>query len=366
MSCKNDFLPIRSRKQRCLLDSSSSQRAGPSTRTWHPRNYSSTSLPPYSSSPQADLDNLLDPLDDITLDNDLDQRSASSVTLLSHRVSPSLPTNPLFSDANHASSEFDLSSRLSESRQSCFLYPLHEPGQMTAQRTQRLRARTAAVIKSLPATSEEVVDVDEHEPRSAVEAPPGAQAPKLRRVSCVRDLRRAFRDGEHGPVHFASISSLGVSKASYELGILASPAPPLSPLSPRSSLRTLVDSGNALPQSSGDLKTLCQSTFSSISIASRFPTKVHSSLPLSRPSHTRLPSDTSQSIFRGKYPVHNPLTPQPHRRHTSLQLDTPLSRPPGKAVWSCAKISQSTVKRAARRGHPPRRVFSSPIAALPS
>lgn len=216
MSRKNDTLTIRSRKQRCLPDSSSSQRAGPSTRTRHPRNCSSTSLPPYSSSSRADLDNLFDPLDDITLDSDLDQRSASSATLFSHRASSSLSTHLLFSDANPPSSEFDLSSRLSESRQSCFLYPLHEPGQMTAQRTQRLRARTADIIKSLPATSEEVVDVDEDEPPNSVEAPQGAQPPKLRRVSGIRDLRRAFRDGNHGPVHFASVSELGVSKVGID------------------------------------------------------------------------------------------------------------------------------------------------------
>jgi hypothetical protein len=217
MTCKSDFLTIRPRKQRCLPDSSSSQRAGPSTRTRHPRICSSTSLPPYCYSSQADRDNALAPLDDITLDSDLDQRStSSSATLLSHRVSSLLSTNRLLTDANRASSECDLPAQLSESRQSCFRYPLHEPGQMTAQRTQRLRARTAAIIMSLPATSEEVVDVDEHELRKAVGAPPVAQGPKLRRVSGVRDLRRAFRDADHGPVHFASISSLGASKVCVE------------------------------------------------------------------------------------------------------------------------------------------------------
>lgn len=216
MSCKSDFLTVPSRKQRRLPNSSSSQRAGPSTRTRHPRICSSASLPTYSYYSQADRDNALAPLDDITLDSDLDQRSASSATLLSHRGSSSLSTHRLFTDANHASSESDLPAQLTESRQSRFLYPLHEPGQMTAQRTQRLRARTAAIIMSLPATSEEVVDVDEHELRKAVEAPPAAQAPKLRRVSGVRDLRRAFRDADRGPVHFASISSLGTSKVSIE------------------------------------------------------------------------------------------------------------------------------------------------------
>ena len=220
MSCKGDFLTIRPRKQRCLNlpDSSSSQRAGPSTRARHPRTCSSTSLPPYCYSSQTDPDSVLPPLDDITLDSDLDQRSASSATLLSHRVSSSLSTNQLLTDASRAFSGLDLPTRLSESRQSCFRYPLHEPGQMTAQRIQRLRARTAAVIMSLPATSEEVVDVtvDEHELRKAVEAPPVAQAPKLRRVSGVTDLRRAFRDADHGPVHFASISSLGISKVCIE------------------------------------------------------------------------------------------------------------------------------------------------------
>ncbi|KAF8436893.1 hypothetical protein L210DRAFT_3647715 [Boletus edulis BED1] len=233
---------------------------------------------------------------------------------------------------------------------------------MTAQRIQRLRARTAAVIMSLPVTSEEAIYAEQHEPREVVAASPITQAPKLRRVSGVRDLRRAFRDSDHTPVHSASTSSLGVSKASYELGILIDQTPPLSALSPRSSLRTLVELGNGLPHSSGDLKTLCGSTFSSISIASRFTTtKVHSSLPSSRPSH--LPTNSSQSLFPKKFLVHNPLTPRP-QRHTSLRLDTLPSRSPGEMVWSCAKISQSTLKRTARRGHPPRRVFSNPIATL--
>lgn len=116
----------------------------------------------------------------------------------------------------YASSESDLPARLSESRQSCSLYPLHEPGQMTAQRTQRLRARIASVIMSIPATCEDVVDMDENEPCKAVEEPPVAQASKLRRVSGLRDLRLAFRDADHGPAHFPSISSLGLSKVCIE------------------------------------------------------------------------------------------------------------------------------------------------------
>ncbi|KAG8217381.1 hypothetical protein J3R82DRAFT_5478 [Butyriboletus roseoflavus] len=339
MSYQNDFLATRPRKQHCLLDSSSLRRAGSSTRTRHPRICSSTSLLPNGSSSRDDLDNvnLLDSLDDITLDGDLDRRSASSATLLS---------------------------QLSESRQSCSLYPLHEPGQMTAQRTQRLRARIASVIMSIPATCEDVVDVDENQPRKAVEEPPVAQVSKLRRVSGLKDLRRAFRDADHVPSHFPSISSLGLSKASHELGILATPTPLLSNLSPRSSLRTLVDLANALPQSSADLKTLCESTLSSVSTASQFATKVHSTLPL-RSSHTCLSPDTSQPIFPGKYPIHNSSIPRPHR-HTSLQQDTRPPQSPREAVWSCAKISRSAVKRAARRGHPPRRVFSSPITVLSS
>lgn len=206
MSRNNNFLPIRPRKQRSLQDSSPSQCAGPSTWTRQDSSSSTSLLHSYSS--QATLDNLLDPLDEITLDSDLDQHSASSATLLSHRVSPSQSAKWLLTDAKCASSEPGLSARPSESHQ--FLYPLREPGQMTAQRTERLRARTAAIIKSLPATSEEVVDVEEHEPREA------AEVPKLRRVRGVRDLRRAFRDGDHEPSHFASTSSLEVSKVCFE------------------------------------------------------------------------------------------------------------------------------------------------------
>lgn len=85
MSYRNDFLAIRPRKQHYLLDSSSLQRVGSSTRTRHPRIRSSSSQLSYGCSSQADLDNanLLDPLDDITLDSDLDQHSVSSATLLS-------------------------------------------------------------------------------------------------------------------------------------------------------------------------------------------------------------------------------------------------------------------------------------------
>lgn len=87
---------------------------------------------------------------------------------------------------------------------------------MTAKRTQKLRARMASVIMSIPATCEDVVDMNQDEPREVVEVPPAAQAPKLRRVPGVRDLRRAFRDSDHGPAHFPSISSLGLSKVCIE------------------------------------------------------------------------------------------------------------------------------------------------------
>lgn len=186
-----------SHNQHCLLDSTS-------TRTRF--DYSSTSLPSHSRSSQADL---LDPLDDITVDSDLDQRSASSSTLLSRRVSSSLFTNQLLTDANYASSESDLSTQLSESRQSRFLYSLRKPGQMTAQRTQRLRVRTAVVIMSIPATSEDVIDMDDHEPSNALKVPPVAPPSKLRRVSGVRDLRSAFCDGDHT---LPSVSPMGPPK----------------------------------------------------------------------------------------------------------------------------------------------------------
>lgn len=197
MSCQNDIPATQSRKQRYPFDTAPSLRACSSTRTWHSRLYSSPSLPSYSSSSQADTD-LLDPLDDITLDIDLDQRTASSATLLSRRVSSTLSTHQLSNEPSCSFSEYDLSTRLSASRQSSFLYPLHEPGQRTAQRTQRLRARTAAVIMSIPATCEDVIDADDE----AAQVP----ASKLRRVPGVRDLRRAFYDGDDRPAHVAPIS----------------------------------------------------------------------------------------------------------------------------------------------------------------
>ena len=155
------------------------------------------------SSIQDDVD-VLDPLDDISLDIDLDQRSASSATLLSRRVS-SLSTIH-FSDASDASSEFSPSPQLSEPSSSRFLYPLHEPGERTAQRTQRLRARTAAIIMSMPATCEDVIDVDQDEPSEPINVPLVTHASKLRRVPGIRDLRRAFRDADDTPSKVCRIS----------------------------------------------------------------------------------------------------------------------------------------------------------------
>ncbi|KAG9318335.1 hypothetical protein JVU11DRAFT_423 [Chiua virens] len=362
MSCKNDFQAIRPLKKPCLFDSCSCERAGPSTRSWHSRIYSSSSLPVYSSTSQANFDynDLLDPVDEIALESDLDQRTASSATLLSHRVSQSLSTHQFSPDIS-TSFEFDLPTRLSESCSSHALYSLHEPGQRTARRVQRLRHRTASVIMSIPATCEDG-DGENEELR---DAPPEAQRSKLRRISGVRDLRRVFRESEHGSANSASVSPLEPLTASYELGFIVNPVPPPSALSTRSSLRTLVELGIGRPTSAGDLKTLCGSTLGSISITSRFTAKIHSTFSLSL---SLSQTHTSHSILSKKPFGHSsPIVRQ--RRHASLNDPVTPSRSPAnrdESVWSCAKISQSAIKRAARCGHMPRRIFSQPIGALAS
>ncbi|KAF9239595.1 hypothetical protein BU15DRAFT_74451 [Melanogaster broomeanus] len=98
--------------------------------------------------------------DDIHHGWNVDHSSESLETVLSSSISPTLSTNHPLSDTSHAFSEFaseDLSARPTDSRH-YFLYPLHEPGERIAKRTQRLRARTAAVLRSLPATVEDITD----------------------------------------------------------------------------------------------------------------------------------------------------------------------------------------------------------------
>jgi len=364
MLFKKDSLTIRPRKQPRLPDDLSSLARTSSKLSARTSRYnricSLPTLPTTSCSSKDDSDNVdrLDALSEIALDSDLDRRSSSSTTLFSPRLSESPSTTQLSTDDHNVSLE-------SETRHS-FRYPLREPGQLTAQRIQRLRARTAAVIMTIPATSEDVEEEDE--PREAVPSSSATQTSKfLRRVSGVRDLRRAFRDGDPGPVQLVSPFSFEQSKASYEFGILSDPTPSLSlsHLSPRSSLRTLVDSGNALPRSSSDLKTLCGSTLSSLSMKSRFSTKVQSGFLLSLSSHYAcLSADASHLKSPRKYSVYNPSTPRP-RRHVSLQIqESCASGSPEDTLWSCAKISQSAIKRAARRGPGQRRVFSNPIAGL--
>ncbi|KAF9228590.1 hypothetical protein BS17DRAFT_199062 [Gyrodon lividus] len=173
---------------------------------------------PYSGCPfNASLVELPINLDDMFHDWDMDNGSQSSATILSRSVSPTLSTNQPLSDTNHTFSEFvstDLPARLTESRH-CFIYPLHEPGERIAERTQQLRARTAAILRSLPATVENITDAfdnyvpqkhqhlgiyDDGHPLTV------ALSPKLRRVSGIPNMRNTFRGGDPVPIHPASIS----------------------------------------------------------------------------------------------------------------------------------------------------------------
>jgi hypothetical protein len=141
-----------------------------------------------------------------------------------YSLAPSLQrsaTNQPLSDTSHAFSEFvseDLPVRPTESRH-CFIYPLHEPGERTAERIQRLRARTAAILKSLPATVGNITDgFDSQVPQNNLgvygdrRVLPAASSSKLRRVSGIANLRDTSHDGDRMALHPASISRTEMSK----------------------------------------------------------------------------------------------------------------------------------------------------------
>ncbi|KIJ17257.1 hypothetical protein PAXINDRAFT_167998 [Paxillus involutus ATCC 200175] len=317
-----------------------------------------------SSSAYAFNASVMDNLDDICHDWDVDDGSQSSATLFSRSVSPTLCTNQPLSDTSHAFSEFvseDLPVRPTESRH-CFIYPLHEPGERTAERIQRLRARTAAILKSLPATVGNITDgFDSQVPQNNLgvygnrHVLPVASSSKLRRVSGIANLRDTSHDGDRMAIHPASISRTEMSKAPFELDMLAS-SRSMSPFSACSSVDTLVDLGHALPRSSGDLKTVWDATISSTSITSKAAANSHSTfLPL--PPPLDLPTYTSKSMFQETRPSRDLLIRRPQRNGRAqhgLRQNNHGCGHAGEPLWSCAKIARSAVKHAARRGHAPR------------
>ncbi|KIK96727.1 hypothetical protein PAXRUDRAFT_825628 [Paxillus rubicundulus Ve08.2h10] len=354
--------------------------------------YSSTSPPPNyaephflydcsSSSAHAFDTSVMDNLDNICHDWDLDHCSQSSATLLSRSVSPTLSTNQPLSDTSHAFSDFvseDLLAPPTES-QHCFIYPLHEPGARTAEHIQRLRARTAAILGSLPATVGKITDgFDSHVPQDNLgvygdrHMLPVASSSKLRRVSGIANLRDTSRDSDRMAIHPASNSRTEISKvvqASLELDMLALSSRSVSPFSACSSVDTLVDLGHALPRSSGDLKMVREATVSSISIASK--TAANSRLTFFPLPLLGLPMDTPKPVFQETRLARDSLIPRPQRdgrvQHELHQNDHGCGHA-GEPLWSCAKIARSASKHAARRGHAPResRVFRNlSLAALP-
>lgn len=154
---------------------------------------------------------------------DADHASDSSATILSRPVSPTQTlgdvdrTFPEFALEHHSSQPIEQGPR--------FLYPLHEPGERIAKRTQRLRARTAAVVRSLPATVEEIIDISDKSMSALSLSPsrPGiygeqnasclsvASSSKLRRVSGSANLHHTFRSSGRVQVRDSRASRVNFS-----------------------------------------------------------------------------------------------------------------------------------------------------------
>ncbi|KIJ69592.1 hypothetical protein HYDPIDRAFT_24420 [Hydnomerulius pinastri MD-312] len=314
-------------------------------------------------------------------DSDTEYTSESSAAMLSRSVSPALSTSQTLGDFDQTFSDFvsdDLPVRTVGPGHR-FLYPLHEPGERIAERTRRLRIRTAAVIRSLPATVEEIIDIsDDHSSQRYLGVNSGQNvstlsvnsSSKLRRVSGTVNLRGTFHESGRVRAHPSSTSPTELSRASLGLGMLAPSARSMSPISAYSSVDTLVDHGHELPHSSGDVKAPSDATVSSTTISSMSSAKSRSTLPPSLSSPAYLLNDHSKPMFQQTQPSRNPSTHlASHDRgvRQGARQNTQDRGHPGDPLWSCAKIAQSTTKRAARRGHAPRksRVFSNPsLAAL--
>jgi len=133
-------------------------------------------------------------------------RNSSTTLLPSRSVSPAISTFRSFDDFQRASAGSDARGAYNQSRENSFVYPLHQPGERIARRTQMLRVRIATIIQSLPATVDDMVDapgpsapimppaehVEQHDmsfaSRSSVDS-----SKKLRRVSGCVNLRDNFR-----------------------------------------------------------------------------------------------------------------------------------------------------------------------------
>ncbi|KAG6334457.1 hypothetical protein ID866_4635 [Astraeus odoratus] len=282
---------------------------------------------------------------------ELELLSSSSVTLL-----PSPPASP---NGTISQSRDDGESLLSErvrglhaqSRESShsFIYPLNEPGERIAIRIQRLRSRTAAILQSLPVT---VVDVDTldtpNSPRSVLPTSEHTDqhcdrhswrlsSKKLRRVSACTNLRDSFRGS-------TSIMNRGVSEEiQSECNLLESSSHPRTLA--HSSVDTLVEPlAQCLPAKVENVKDK----------NARSP----SSYP---PGTLSSPSPSSHRSFASQDPrvtstytsLQHPFTPYPTGSRQSASLRGSCDEFGlvyiGGPLWSCAKISRSAAKRAARR-----------------
>ncbi|KAL4065451.1 hypothetical protein V8B97DRAFT_1712768 [Scleroderma yunnanense] len=297
------------------------------------------------------------------LDWKLEQPSNSSTTLLSSRsVSPAISLFQSSSDFQYTSTDSAARAPYVQTRESThlFAYPLHQPGERIAKRTQILRSRIAIIIQSLPATVDDVVDTLGPSPPNT---PPPKRAEchgdpligrssvdsckKLRRVSGCVNLRDNFRQS----ISLQRDTPDKPVAAQVKCQLLALPCPRPGALG-LSSVDTLVEpSTPPFPTKQQSKEKVVHST---ILYSPTTPSK-----PFSTPSS--LPSTLPASRDLRKRMVAHPHSPSPSSYHRNGPKEQSSCRETcdefglvyiGGPVWSCAKITRSAAKRAARRAPP--------------
>lgn len=283
-------------------------------------------------------------------------RNSSTTLLPSRSVSPAMSTFRSFDDFQRASAESDAPVAYNQSRESSFVYPIHQPGERIARRTQMLRARIATIIQSLPATVDDVVDapgpstpiiplaehVEQHDvsfgSRSSVDL-----SKKLRRVSGFVNLRDNFRRsisvGRDTP------DKLAAAQGEHRLFRSSCPRPGSPALS---SVDTLVEApAPSFPtkQEKIEYKAVCPT----ISYPPKTPSEPFSTPPSTSPTRRDIRTRKEAHSASLSSPRRSGPKEQFSRRETCDEFGLVYI---GGPVWSCAKITRSAAKRAARRTTP--------------
>lgn len=227
----------------------------------------------------------------------------------------------------------------------CSLYALNKPGDRIRLRTRKLRLRTAAILQSLPATVEDMVDQlslpREHPLQYSDQLVDQRYLPssrKLRRVSGQTNLRNKFCQGISSHRDVTDKLSVDCNRSTSSLHLqLCVPA--------LSSSDTLVES-TASFYSATSAKSKCKNSYSYLSLNSSLQ-------PFFSPSASNpYTLSTCRDLRTSRV---SSSSPSPHlhvRNGPGLPL-VPCDEfglvSFGGPLWSCAKITRSATKREARR-----------------